>query len=230
MRKKILVVAAHPDDEILGCGGSIAKHSAHGDEVHVLILAEGLTSRDVKRNREQHFDELSELAIAAQKANAILGVTSLELKALPDNRMDSLDCLDIVKVIEEMMEKLGPEIVYTHHSGDLNIDHRRTHEAVVTACRPLPSSPVHTLLFFEIASSTEFQTAGSAHPFNPNWFNDISETLGLKLEALEAYHMEMCPWPHARSLKSLEALAHWRGASIGVHAAESFVLGRLINH
>jgi N-acetylglucosamine malate deacetylase 1 len=230
MNDIVLVVAAHPDDEVLGCGGTIAKHAAKGDAVHVLILAEGLTSRDQERNREHHSDDLSELAQAAQKANDILGVSSLQLKALPDNRMDSLDRLEIVKIVEKYVDKLKAEIVYTHHSGDLNIDHRRTHEAVVTACRPLPSSPVHTLLFFEVASSTEFQTAGSAHPFNPNWFNDISETLALKLEALEAYHMEMCPWPHARSLKSLEALAHWRGASIGVHAAESFVLGRLINH
>jgi N-acetylglucosamine malate deacetylase 1 len=133
-------------------------------------------------------------------------------------------------VIEKNTETLLPDIVYTHHLGDLNIDHRRTHEAVVTACRPLPGCSVHTLLFFEVASSGEFQTPGSAALFMPNWFNDISETLSLKLEVLEAYHMEMCQWSHARSLKSLEALAHWRGVSIGAHAAESFVLGRLINH
>jgi N-acetylglucosamine malate deacetylase 1 len=229
MGKQVLIVAAHPDDEILGCGGTIAKHSAMGDEVHVLILAEGITSRSDQRHPELCSKELSELAKAAQKANNILGVTDLQLKSLPDNRMDSLDRLEIIKLLEEVINVLKPEIVYTHHAGDLNIDHRMTHEAVVTACRPIPGQVVKKLLFFEVASSTEYQVAGTFQVFNPNWFVDISKTLSLKLEALGAYQSEMRAWPHARSLKSLEALANWRGASIGVEAAESFMLGRYID-
>jgi N-acetylglucosamine malate deacetylase 1 len=225
---KVLVLAAHPDDEALGCGGTIAKHSINGDDISVVILAEGLTSRDRYRNREIHEKELSELAISAKKANQILGTSSLILHDFPDNRMDSIDLLDIIKIVEDYIQKIKPEIIYTHHSGDINIDHRRIHEAVVTACRPYPDQAVKTLLFFEVASSTEWQSPISAPFFAPNWFNDISATLECKLLALEAYGSEMHQWPHARSIKALESLARWRGAGIGVNAAEAFVLGRNI--
>lgn len=226
MIMNIVVIAAHPDDEVLGCGGTIAKHALQGDKVHVLILAEGATSRNLKRNREQLKNELSELSQAANRASEILGATSLTLHDFPDNRMDSCDLLDIIKVVEQAIVKHQPEIIYTHHCGDVNIDHRRIHEAVVTATRPMPGSTVKTLLFFEIASSTEWQTPGSAPAFVPNWFVDISETLDLKLKALAAYECEMRPFPHARSITALEHLARWRGATVGVEAAEGFVLGR----
>ena len=226
MGKTILVIAAHPDDEILGCGGTIAKHVQAGDEVYVAILAEGLTSRDQTRNRENHLDGLSELEKSAQRANQILGVASLVMLDFPDNRMDSLDRLDVTKAVEELIRKYQPEIVYTHHVGDVNIDHRVIHDAVITACRPLAGNPVKTILFFEVASSTEWQPPGSAPTFAPNWFVDISDTLNLKLEALEAYASEMRAWPHSRSIKALEHLAHWRGATISVDAAEAFMLGR----
>lgn len=228
MNKKILVVAAHPDDEILGCGGTMAKHAKEGDEVHVAILAEGLTSRDKHRDRESKKDELQTLATVAKKANDVLGVTSLTLHDFPDNRMDSLDRLDVVKYVEELITKIEPEVVYTHHAGDVNIDHRCIHEAVITACRPMPGSIVKQVLFFEVASSTEWQPPESAPSFHPNWYVDISSTLDLKLKALEVYEMEMRAWPHARSLPALEYLAKWRGANIGTEAAEAFILGRNI--
>lgn len=225
----ILVVAAHPDDEVLGCGGAIAKHVQQSDQVHILVLAEGATSREITRNREKFQPDLSALAISSRKASQILGVSSLFLDSFPDNRMDSCDLLDIVKVIERAIEKHQPQIVYTHHSGDVNIDHRRIHEAVVTACRPIPNHPVRTLLFFEIPSSTEWQPPSSAQSFSPNWFVDISETLLLKLKALEAYESEIRPYPHPRSVKAVEYLARWRGATVGVQAAEGFILGRNLN-
>ena len=228
MENKVAVIVAHPDDEVLGCGGTIAQHIRDGDKVHVLIMAEGVTSRDQQRDRSAHVSELSGLAKAAHAANKILGITSLTLKDLPDNRMDSLDRLDVIKIIEEFIQAHTPTIVYTHHTGDVNIDHRRIHEAVVTACRPIPGQPVLTLLFFEIASSTEWQPPVSAPVFSPNWFVDISATLDLKLKALRAYQSEMRPWPHARSVESLEHLAKWRGATIGAYAAEAFILGRNI--
>ncbi len=224
----VLVVAAHPDDEILGCGATMAKHVKAGDAVHVLILAEGVTSRDDKREKSSRKQALSALAKAAQAANNIIGVTSLTLLDFPDNRMDSVDLLDIIKPIEAMIQKLKPAIVYTHHAGDVNIDHQRTHAAVVTACRPTPKHPVKRLLFFEVASSTEWQPPGSAPPFVPNWFVDVSKTLPLKLKALEAYESEMRPWPHARSIEALEHLARWRGASVGCNAAEAFIVGRSV--
>ena len=222
----VLVIAAHPDDEVLGCGGAIARHSHQGDAVHVLILAEGVTSRDGQRDRTQRTPELSALATAAEAAHRILGSQSLTLQDFPDNRMDSCALLDIVKPIERAIATHNPTLIYTHHSGDLNIDHRRIHEAVVTAARPLPDSGVQTLLFFEVPSSTEWQVPGAAPPFVPNWFIDIATTLEQKLAALDAYASEMRPFPHARSRQAVAALAHWRGASAGMQAAEAFCLGR----
>jgi LmbE family N-acetylglucosaminyl deacetylase len=228
MPNKVAVIVAHPDDEILGCAGTMAKHLQTGDEVHVLILGEGITSRGKDRDAECHAPELSDLGRAAEEANRIVGVTSLTRKNLPDNRMDSLDRLDIIKIIEDFIQKHRPNILYTHHIGDVNIDHRRIHEAVITASRPIPGNFITTLLFFETPSSTEWQPVLSAPAFVPNWFVDISETWNIKLKALKAYDSELRSWPHPRSLQALEHLARWRGATIGVSAAEAFFLGRKI--
>lgn len=227
--KTVLVIAAHPDDEVLGCGGTMARHAEIGDQVYTVILAEGLTSRKKERNRDLYSEEFNVLHSAAQKANDILGVKRLQLLDFPDNRMDSLDRLDIVKRLEELINEIKPNIIYTHHIGDVNIDHRRIHEAVLTAVRPIPGNHfVEELLYFETASSTEWMTPGSAPAFTPNWYVSIEKTLNLKLEALEAYEYEMREWPHARSVKALDYLAKWRGANIGVGAAEAFMLGRKI--
>ena len=228
LKQRVLVVAAHPDDEMLGCGGSIAQHALDSDEVHVLILGEGLTSRRATSDQQKTPAKVSELASCARKANDLLGVSSLQLKGLPDNRLDSVDLLDIIHLIEESIDRFRPEIVYTHYGDDLNIDHRRVHEAVVTACRPVPQGCVKTLLFFEIPSSTEWQIPRETHGFVPNWFNDVSVTLEKKLLALACYESEIRPWPHPRSIKGVEHLARWRGATVGVEAAEAFVLGRAV--
>ena len=224
--KRILVVAAHPDDEVLGCGGTIARHADEGHNVHVLIVAEGSTSREDQRNRNLVIDEITALAQAAQSAGAILGAKGVELLNLPDNRLDSLDRLDLIKQIELRIERHQPQVVYVHHASDVNIDHRCLHEAVVTACRPTPGQPVRRLLSFEVASSTEWQPPGSAPAFQPNWFVDISSQWPRKRMALEGYASEMRPWPHARSFEALEHLARWRGAQVGLEAAEAFCLLR----
>ena len=222
----ILVVVAHPDDEVLGCGGSVAKWAEAGNEVHVVILAEGATSRDFARNPESRIEELSALEKSAQSAGKILGVTSVRLLNFPDNRMDSVDRLEVIKIVEKQIELVKPETVVTHHSGDINIDHQITHQAVVTACRPQPRESVRRLLVFEVPSSTEWQPPSSALAFQPNWFEDVSGTINRKLQALEAYSSEMRPWPHSRSMQTVEHLARWRGASVGVEAAEAFMLLR----
>ena len=227
--QNVLVVAAHPDDEILGCGGTIAKHVKNGDIVNVVILVEGVTSRDKNRDISNRNEELSRLGDIAKKANGFLGVDSLNLHDFPDNCLDSLDRLDLIKKVEEFIKKFNPQIVYTHHCGDVNIDHRRIHEAVVTACRPIPNHCVKRLLFFEVASSTEWQTSYFVSSFVPNYFVDISNFLDLKLKALEIYKCEMRDYPHARSIEALKYLAKWRGVSVGVKAAEAFILGREIN-
>jgi len=229
MRKTILTIAAHPDDEILGCGGTIARFTEEENEVHILILAEGLTSRDLKRDRIVKTDELSALAKAAKLASEELGVKSLELFDFPDNRMDSIDRLDIIKVIERKIEEVHPHTVFTHFGNDLNIDHRITNDAVVTACRPMPSQVVKELYFFEVSSSTEWQVGQSGYAFYPNYFVTLSETqIEKKVNALKKYESEMRAFPHARSIEAVRALAKWRGASIGVNLAEAFMVGRLI--
>lgn len=224
MNSSVLILAAHPDDEVLGCGGTIAKLADNGAVVHVAFLADGVFSR--KGNTEEPSDELAIRRAAAKKACDILGVKSISFGEFPDNRMDTIALLDIIKPIEALVAKYQPDTVFTHHAGDVNIDHRRIHEAVVTACRPQPGHPVKTLLSFEVPSSTEWQLPGSAPAFTPNWFVDISDTLGRKLAALDAYAAELRDWPHPRSRQGVEHLAHWRGATIGVDAAEAFILGR----
>lgn len=227
MTHSILILAAHPDDEALGCGGTIAKLADEGATVHVAFLADGVLSRAGEQTAQQL--ELTSRRAAAQKACEILGVKSVSFGDFPDNRMDTIPLLDITKAVEALISKHQPEMVFTHHAGDVNIDHRRLHEAVVTACRPQRSHPVKTLLCFEVPSSTEWQLPGSAPAFTPNWFVDISATLVRKLTALEAYAEELRAWPHPRSRKGVEHLAHWRGATVGVDAAEAFILGRQLS-
>jgi len=220
---------AHPDDEVLGCGGSIAKWSKSGEKVHVIIMAEGVTSRDPVRNRDSKKKELTDLREVAHSAGKLLGVTSLQLFQYPDNRLDSVDRLDLVKTVEKEIERIKPHTVVTHHSGDVNIDHRIIHDSVITACRPQPGHPVRCLLVYEVPSSTEWRPPGSASSFQPNWFEDISITLEKKMKALELYFTEIREWPHPRSLKAVEHLARWRGATVGCDAAEAFMLNRFIN-
>ncbi len=222
--KSILILAAHPDDEVLGCGGTIAKLADEGATIHVAFMADGVFSRAGDSGVQQA--ELAARRAAAQKACYMLGVNSVFFGEFPDNRMDTIALLDIIKPIETLVAKYQPDTVFTHHAGDVNIDHQRIHEAVVTACRPQRGHPVKTLLCFEVPSSTEWQLPGSAPVFAPNWFVDISDTLERKLAALDAYAAELRAWPHPRSRQAVEHLARWRGATVGVDAAEAFMLGR----
>lgn len=206
----------------------IACHADSGDQVQVLIVAEGLTSCQQERDRAQSRDELSALAQAAQTAGSIFGAAGVYLLDLPDNRLDSLDRLDLIKRIEECVERHQPECVYVHHIGDLNVDHRRLREAVVTSCRPTLSEVMKRLLLlrFEVVSSTECQPPGSAPAFQPDWFVDTSDQWARKREALAAYASEMRYWSHARSLEAVVHLAPWRGEQVGVEAAEAICLLR----
>ena len=165
MSRRIAVIAAHPDDEVLGCGATIARHSAQSDEVHVLIVAEGATSRSAARDRQESKDQLSQLASSAHRAHELLGTSKLELLEFPDNRLDSVDLLDVIKAIEAFLARSKPDIVYTHWPFDLNVDHRIVSEAVQTACRPVPQSMQEQLLFFEVPSST---SSGVSVPVKPS--------------------------------------------------------------
>ena len=197
----VMVIAAHPDDEILGCGGTIAKHIENGELVYILIISEGETSRQDKRDRTQAKGKLNELKKCAIAASSRLGVKNIKMLNFPDNRLDSIDRLDLIKEIEREILEASPNLIYVHHIGDLNIDHRRIHEAVITACRPQPGNCVKKLLSYEVASSTEWQVKGSGAAFEPNLFIDISGQIEKKLEALKVYKGEMRDWPHSRSLR-----------------------------
>ena len=221
-----LVIAAHPDDEALGCGGTMARWAKEGINVHLAFLADGVGARGEVDDTEQ--GALDDRRDAAYRASEIMGAASVHFDDLPDNRLDSVPLLDITQRVEALIERYQPDTVLTHHAGDLNIDHRRVHQAVMTACRPQPGHPVQTILCFEVPSSTEWQVPGGGEPFVPNWFEDITGTLPQKLKALEAYAMEMRDWPHTRSIKAVEHLARWRGATVGVEAAEAFMVARCI--
>ena len=225
MNRKIMAIAAHPDDEVLGCGGTLRRHVDQGDEVCIYILADGDTSRYILET-ENPAAVLQAKGEAARAAGDILGASRVILDEFPDNRMDSRDLLEIIRKVEQQIRHFRPDVVYTHHSGDLNIDHRSVHEAVVTACRPQPGNTVKTLLFFEIASSTEWQVPSAGKAFAPDWFVDITATLDAKMQALAKYHVELRPWPHPRSIEAVEHLSRWRGATVGVQVAEAFMLGR----
>lgn len=226
MTRSVLVVAAHPDDEILGCGGTLARHAQAGDDVHILIVAEGATSRDPGRDTGLRRDELEALCSAARQAAVAIGARPPRLLGFPDNRLDTLPLLDVIKGIESVVAAATPEIVYTHHAGDLNVDHRIVHQATVTACRPLPGASVKAIYGFETLSSTEWQSGGPH--FVPQRWVDIEASLDRKLTALRAYESEMRPFPHARSMEAIEALARLRGSSAGLAAAECFMVVREI--
>ncbi len=221
----VLIIAAHPDDEVLGAGGAMARHIQDNDTVTIVILGSGLSSRlDAPEALEQ--PALSQLRNEAARAAAALGVTDLRLHDFPDNRFDRVDLLDIVKTIEVVIDDVQPGIVYTHHPGDLNIDHQRTAMATLTACRPLPGSSVRRILAMEVPSATGW--GDPALPFVPNVFLDITQVMTKKLEAMSAYQGELRQFPHARSLPSMEARAKAWGSQVGVEAAEPFVLLREI--
>jgi LmbE family N-acetylglucosaminyl deacetylase len=224
VNKSALIIAAHPDDEVLGCGGTIAKLADDGFKVHVAFLADGVLSRLGEKAAQQL--ELASRRSAAQTACEILGVKSVSFGDFPDNRMDTIPLIEIAQAVEMLVIKHQPVMVLTHHSGDLNVDHRFVHQATVIACRPQQGNPVKTLLCYEVPSSTEWQLSSSNSVFMPNWFVNISNTLDRKLDALEAYTNELRAWPHPRSMEGIKNLAHWRGATVGVDAAEAFVLGR----
>ena len=226
--KNVLIVAAHPDDEVLGVGGTAAKLVEKGCRVYCLILGEGATSRKEKREDtgKEVVDELQE---DTQKAGNIIGYTKIFFSELPDNRFDSIDLLDVVKEVEKVIEEIKPEIIFTHHPGDLNVDHQISFKAVMTATRPQNNHPTKKVYTFETLSSTEWQSPIDKEKlFSPNTFIDISFTLNKKIEALNAYRTELREFPHPRSLEGVKVLAKKRGMDVGFTYAEAFCLVRSI--
>lgn len=233
---KVLVFVAHPDDEVLGMGGTILKHIKQKDTVKIAILATGITSRkksghknkpdyNITNNEKEKMDhEIEKLRKDARKAVKILKVNEISFYDFPDNEMDSIPLLKVVKVIEREVSKFKPDLVYTHHHGDLNVDHRIVYQATITGCRPIEGN-IKKIISFEIPSSTEWNYPAS---FNPNYFVSIHDQLGTKIKALEAYSSEIRKFPHPRSSKYLRILASRWGAVAGLNSAEAFEIIRII--
>ena len=217
----VLVVASHPDDEVLGVGGTIHRHVSAGHTVHVLIVSSGAASRVEVGNLDVS-EEIAKLQHCAREAAQVLGVTSLYFLNFPDNRLDSIDLLDIVKQVEFAVEKTSARTVYTHWSGDLNIDHRRVNQSVLTACRPQARSSVEAVYAFETLSSSEWAFGQTGRDFSPRIFVDISESIEVKLAALRCYTSELREPPHPRSIEAVNSLARYRGGQSGFLAAEAF--------
>ncbi len=221
-----MLVAAHPDDEVLGAGALVHRLVAEEEAtVHVVLLGRGAAAREhADVDRGQSANERD-----AESARRVLGHQTLSLHDLPDNRFDSVPLLDIVKIIEKEKATFSPDVVLTHHAGDVNVDHQLTCRAVVTATRPLEGESVRSVLSFETPSSTEWQAASHPRPFRPNVFLEVSaEDLCAKVEAMECYALERRAFPHPRSPRALEALAAWRGSTIGCEYAEAFMLLRSV--
>jgi LmbE family N-acetylglucosaminyl deacetylase len=224
---KVLVIAAHPDDEVLGCGATVARLVQEQHEVHFAILGEGITSRHAQRS-EADEGQLAELHGQARAAAAKLGAKSIALHELPDNRLDTVPLLEVVKVVEELTERIKPEVIYTHHPGDLNVDHGVIHRAVLTATRPIAGQCVREIYAFEVPSSTEWAFASLQPVFRPNVFVDVSATLEAKISAMSCYETETREFPHPRSPEALRAVARRWGSVVGCDAAEAFELIRSI--
>lgn len=222
----ILVVVAHPDDEVLGCGGTIARMTDSGQDVAIAILGEGITSRyqELSKSAEKQVEALQE---RSRQVADFLGARNSLVYDLPDNRFDTVPLLDVIKMVEDLVERFQPEVIYTHHSGDLNIDHEIVHRAVLTATRPQVGQPVKSIYAFEVPSSTEW-AFDEFSPFQPNMFVDISATLETKIEAMALYESEARPFPHPRSPEALRALAQWRGSMVGGEAVEGFEVVRSV--
>ena len=225
--KRILVVAAHPDDEVLGCGGTISRLSDEGHDVYIAILGEGITSRYPERHLATP-STTEELRNSCKKAADNLGVKDLFIHQLPDNRFDSVPLLDVVKIIEEMVERIEPMSIYTHHGGDLNIDHVITHRAIMTAVRPVKDCPVKDVYAFEVASATEWAFQQFQPIFKPTVFRNISMSIHRKIEALAYYESEVRIFPHPRSPDAIKANARRWGAAVGFDYAEAFELIRTV--
>ena len=228
MTCKVFVVSAHIGDEILGCGGTLALHRRRGDEVRVLVLGEGWTSRTKSVEKGLEAVDMEAFEKQGRQALEVLGVKHVNFQRLPDNRFDSLPLLDIVKIVEAAKYCYEPDIVYTNTSHDLGVDQQMTCRAVVTAFRPLPDEKHIELYVFEVRSSTEWDYSESSRVFVPNCFVNVEDTLETKLGAFQCLRTEVRPWPHSRSLTAIEHNTRARGASVGLGAAEAFVLLRAV--
>lgn len=230
--KRILIVVAHPDDEILGVGATMFRLiTEFGVNTRVIILGEGITSRSDNRDTVLWKKELNTHRDNIYQAQKIIGYQGVGIYDFPDNRFDSVPLLDIIKTIEKEKTEFKPDVIFTHHGGDLNIDHQRVFEAVITCCRPMNNEPVKTIITFETMSGTEWRASTDPRHFIPNFFVSVSnEGLEAKFKAMESYEFEKRSYPHPRSPEALKVVAQRWGIVNGVDYAEAFCLVRNITN
>ncbi|WP_276373586.1 PIG-L family deacetylase [Chryseolinea sp. H1M3-3] len=226
--KKIMIVVAHPDDEILGLGATMnLLINERGIKTHLVILGEGITSRSDQRDVAKWNRELKIHKSNIEKARLSIGYHGLSVYDLPDNRFDTIPLLDIIKIVEKEKESFLPDMIFTHHGGDLNIDHQKTFQAVMTACRPMPGENVKAIITFETASGTEWRASADPYHFISNFFVSVKESnIDAKIKAMEAYEFEKRSYPHPRSGEALRIQAKRLGITIGEEYAEAFCLVR----
>jgi len=218
---KVMVIAAHPDDEVLGCGGAIARLASEGHPCNALIVGEGITSRHLHRE-DADLALLAAHQSRAQEAGRLLGVSEVKILGFPDQRLDQMPFLELVHSLEREIDRIRPEWIFTQHGGDLNLDHALVFRATMTASRPMAGGNVRRLLAFETASATEWAFGQFAPVFQPDTFFDITSTLERKLSAIQVYESETRAYPHPRSPEALTAQARRWGSVVGVAAAEAF--------
>jgi LmbE family N-acetylglucosaminyl deacetylase len=224
---RVLVIAAHPDDEVLGVGATIARHVANGDIAECLILGEGQTSRFHTRESADKdlVEQLHEDTLLSAKE---IGYQKVHFADFPDNRFDHVDLLDIIKTVEDRINVFKPNIIYTHYIGDLNIDHEITFRVVITATRPVNQYFVKEIYAFETLSSTEWNFSNEIRGFRPNIFIDVEDYFEKKVQAFKHYKSELNEFPHPRSIKALEYQALKWGSVVGKKYVEAFELIRKV--
>lgn len=218
----VLIVAPHSDDEVLGCGGVMARHAAGGDDVHVLVVTRGTPEMYPPEQEEQTRQEL-------HAAHAILGVSSVHFLDFPAPKLDTIPGHQLADAIGRIIRSLYPSIIYLPHRGDIHSDHRAVYQATLVAARPINDCPVRKLLCYETLSETEWAAPFGDDAFIPTVFVDITDYLDQKLKAMTCYHSELKQPPHPRSLQAIEVLAKMRGATVSLPAVEAFMLVREID-
>lgn len=216
---RVLVIAAHPDDETIGAGGTIARHVAHGNQVYWCVVTQGYSppwSEETLAAARRQVDEVQR----------VLGIQDVFMCGFPTVKLNTVPYIDLCSALQQVVDQVRPEVVYTTPRDDINQDHRIVYEATLVAARPLPGSSVRRLLCYEIGPTARFGLPAGSTGFVPNVFVDISQYLGKKLEAIQCYRTELREYPHPRSIEGLRLLAQERGLSVGLKAAECFQLIR----
>ena len=216
---RVLVIAAHPDDEVLGMGGAIAAHTARKDELRIVVVTDGSSTQypgdaEIRSRKEQE----------ARRAASELGVEDYVHLDLPDMRLDTLPHVEVNGIVEEHVRAFAPEVVYTVQP-DVNLDHRVLFDSVSVATRPVAGHPVRRLLTYAPTSSTEW-TPAAVNWFVPNWYVDVTTTIERKIAAFAHYESERREYPHPRSERAIRATAEFHGTACGFEYAEPFVLVR----